>query len=229
MVKDVYAVWELPIVFLLPGIYALIVPAIRLTLTQWRVRRAPVYKRVYTVAAIGIAYGCARLVYMGALPANVDPRAYLWSHTSMWLAAAGGRRGHPVADQPGADPGRLQAGEPGGQHRERAVLQGDAAQRRNHRLCAALLVAVGMTISAVTLIIALPLTTLLQRSFRHAQLLNEARADAKTGLLNAATWEREAGAEVARAVRTSVAAGRGAARPGPVQTGQRHPRPPSRR
>ena len=53
-----------------------------------------------------------------------------------------------------------------------------------------------------TLIVALPLATLLQRSFRHAQLLNEARADAKTGLLNAATWEREAAAEVTRAVRT---------------------------
>src|ERR1700752_1228860 len=38
VVKDVYAVWELPIVFLLPGLYALIVPAIRLTLTQWRGR-----------------------------------------------------------------------------------------------------------------------------------------------------------------------------------------------
>jgi len=45
---------------------------------------------------------------------------------------------------------------------------------------------------------------LLQRSFRHTQLLNEARADAKTGLLNAATWEREATAEVARALRTGA-------------------------
>ena len=80
----------------------------------------------------------------------------------------------------------------------RETLHNDATE-----LCAALLVAVGMTISDLTLIVALPLTTLLQRSFRHAQLLNEARADAKTGLLNAATWEREAAAEVARAIRTS--------------------------
>ena len=43
---------------------------------------------------------------------------------------------------------------------------------------------------------------LLQRSFRHAQLVNASRIDSKTGLLNAATWEREAAAEVARAVRT---------------------------
>ncbi len=54
---------------------------------------------------------------------------------------------------------------------------------------------------------ALPVVTLLQRSLRHAQLLNDSRADSKTGLLNAATWEREATAEVTRAVRTRSAAG----------------------
>jgi diguanylate cyclase (GGDEF)-like protein len=43
---------------------------------------------------------------------------------------------------------------------------------------------------------------LLQRSFRHAQLVNASRIDSKTGLLNAGTWEREAASEVARAVRT---------------------------
>ena len=46
------------------------------------------------------------------------------------------------------------------------------------------------------------MVTLLQRSLRHVQLVNDSRADSKTGLLNAATWEREATAEVARAVRT---------------------------
>ena len=131
VVKDVYAVWELPIVFLLPGLYALIVPAVRLTLTQWRVRRAPVYRRVYTAAAIGIAYGCARLVFMAVLPVGCEPRAYLWSHTADVAGRRGRRRAHPVGDQPGADPGRLQAGEPGGQDQGRAARQGDAAQRRD--------------------------------------------------------------------------------------------------
>jgi diguanylate cyclase (GGDEF)-like protein len=202
VVKDVYAVWELPVVFLLPGIYALIVPAIRLTLTQWRVRRAPVYRRVYTVAAIGIAYGCARLVYVGVLPASVDPRAYLWSHTSMWLVAAGAGAVTQWVINQGLILAAFKLDNPVASIKDglfsREMLHNDATE-----LCAALLVAVGMTISDLTLIIALPLATLLQRSFRHAQLLNEARADAKTGLLNAATWEREAGAEIARAVRTS--------------------------
>jgi diguanylate cyclase (GGDEF)-like protein len=202
VVKDVYAVWELPVVFLLPGIYALIVPAIRLTLTQLRVRRAPVYKRVYTVAAIGIAYGCARLVYVGALPADVNPRAYLWSHTSMWLVAAGAGAVIQWAINQGLILAAFKLENPVASIRDelfsKEMLHNDATE-----LCAALLVAVGMTISNLTLIIALPLATLLQRSFRHAQLLNEARFDAKTGLLNAATWEREAVAEIARAVRTS--------------------------
>jgi diguanylate cyclase (GGDEF)-like protein len=202
VVKDVYAVWELPVVFLLPGLYALIVPAIRLTLTQWRVRRAPAYKRVYTVAAIGIAYGCARMVYMGVLPAHVDPRAYLWSHTSMWLVAAGCGALAQWAVNQGLIAAVFRLENPAASIKHelfaKEMLHNDATE-----LCAALLVAVGMTISDLTLIIALPLATLLQRSFRHAQLLNEARADSKTGLLNAATWEREAGAEIARAVRTS--------------------------
>ena len=228
VVKDVYAVWELPIVFLLPGMYALIVPAIRLTLTQWRVRRAPAYKRVYTVAAIGIAYGCARLVYMGALPANVDPRAYLWSHTSMWLVAAGLGAVTQWADQPGADPGRLQAGEPGGQHQERAVLQGDAAQRRDRAV---------------------------RRPARrgghddqrrHADHRASAHHAAAALLPARAAAERGAGRREDGAAQRGdlgargggggrprrphvVAAGRGAARPGPVQADQRHPRPPSRR
>ena len=203
VVKDVYAVWELPVVFLLPCPYALIVPAIRLALTQWRVRRAPVYKRVYTVAAIGIAYGCARHVYVGVLPAHVDPRAYLWSNTAMWLVAAAlGAVTQWVVNQ-GLILAAFRLENPAASLRDelfsREMLHNDATE-----LCAALLVAVGMTISDITLIIALPLATLLQRSFRHAQLLNEARADAKTGLLNAATWEREASAEVIRAVRTST-------------------------
>jgi diguanylate cyclase (GGDEF)-like protein len=201
VVKDVYAVWELPMVFLLPGIYALVVPAIRLTLTQLRVHRAPVYKRVYTAAAIGIGYGCARLVYVGVLPAGCQPRSYLWSHTSMWLVAAGlGAVAQWMVNQalvlPAVkleNPSMKITDELFGKER----LHNDATE-----LCAALLVAIGMTISCLILIVALPLATLLQRSFRHAQLLSEARADAKTGLLNAATWEREAGLEVARAVRT---------------------------
>jgi predicted signal transduction protein with EAL and GGDEF domain len=41
-----------------------------------------------------------------------------------------------------------------------------------------------------------------QRSLRHARLVQDSRVDAKTGLLNAATWGRQATTELTRAVRT---------------------------
>jgi diguanylate cyclase (GGDEF)-like protein len=201
VVKDVYAVWELPVVILLPVLYALIMPAIRLALTQWRVKQAPLYRRVFTAAAIGLAYGSASLVYHGILPADGHPRGYLWRHPAIWLVAAGACALTQWAVNQGLVLSAIRLADPSTKIKAtwlgREELHNDATE-----LCAAVLVALGMTVSYLTLIIALPLATLLQRSFRHTQLLNEARADAKTGLLNAATWEREAAAEVARAVRT---------------------------
>jgi diguanylate cyclase (GGDEF)-like protein len=44
----------------------------------------------------------------------------------------------------------------------------------------------------------------LQRSFRHAQLLSQARVDAKTGLLNAGAWRTEAAVQLAHAQRTGA-------------------------
>ncbi|MGH3192695.1 MAG: GGDEF domain-containing protein, partial [Streptosporangiaceae bacterium] len=69
-------------------------------------------------------------------------------------------------------------------------------------LCIGVLVTYGVAGNPLLVLAALPVVTLLQRSLRHAQLVTDSRADSKTGLLNAATWDREATAEVARAVRT---------------------------
>ena len=79
----------------------------------------------------------------------------------------------------------------------REPLYNDVAE-----ICIGVLVTYGVAGNLLLALAALPVVTLLQRSLRHAQLLNDSRADSKTGLLNAATWEREATAEVTRAVRT---------------------------
>jgi diguanylate cyclase (GGDEF)-like protein len=201
VIKDVYAVWELPMVILLPLLYALVIPAIRLALTQWRVRQAPLYRRVFTASAIGIAYGSASLVYHGILPVGCHPRAYLWGHADLWLLAAATAGLAQWFVNQGLVLTAVKAADPSTRIKD-AVFGRESLHNDVTELCAALLVALGMTVSNFVLIIALPLVTLLQRSFRHTALLNEARADAKTGLLNAATWEREAASEVARAVRT---------------------------
>ncbi len=68
-------------------------------------------------------------------------------------------------------------------------------------LCLGVLVAFAATRSTFVLLYALPLLILLQRSLRHAQLVSASRTDAKPGLLNAATWQREAARELTRAAR----------------------------
>ena len=72
-------------------------------------------------------------------------------------------------------------------------------------LCVAVIVTFCVASSMIALLFAFPFITLLQRSLRHARLVQDSRVDAKTGLLNAATWERQATTELARAVRTKTA------------------------
>jgi diguanylate cyclase (GGDEF)-like protein len=82
----------------------------------------------------------------------------------------------------------------------REPLYNDMAEQ-----CIGALVTYGVASNIFLVPIALPVVALLQRSLRHAQLLNDSRTDAKTGLLNARAWESEAEAEVARAVRARMA------------------------
>ncbi|HMG62222.1 MAG TPA: hypothetical protein VK599_04665, partial [Streptosporangiaceae bacterium] len=52
LIKETHAVWELPIALLLPPLYGLIAPIVRLALTQWRVRQALAYRRIFTASAL---------------------------------------------------------------------------------------------------------------------------------------------------------------------------------
>ena len=70
-IKDVYAVWELPIAILLPPVYALLAPLLRIAFcTQWRVRRIPLHRRVFSAAAVGLSYGVASVGFPRGGPAR---------------------------------------------------------------------------------------------------------------------------------------------------------------
>ena len=66
------------------------------------------------------------------------------------------------------------------------------------------LITVVVAVNPVLAIFAVPTVLLARRFIMHAQLLAQSRIDTKTGLLNASTWEREAEAEIARAVRMRI-------------------------
>ena len=199
--KDVYAVWELPIAILLPPVFVLLAPLIRIGLTQWRIRRVPVHRRVFTASAIGLSYGLAALTFHVIARLLAGHGTHRQAYVAGWLlAVAAAGIVQWSANQVLVLPA-IKSADPGARVRDmlldRERIQNDVAE-----LCVAVLVTLGISISLLTILFALPFVTLLQRSVRHAQLVNATRIDSKTGLLNAGTWEREAASEVARAVRT---------------------------
>ena len=186
---------------LLPPLYALIVPIVRIALVQWRIRRAPVYRRVFTGAAISLSYGAASVTFHGLSGLIPQDSGGILSRGTVWtllvvlsvLVKEVVNKTVVMTAVRGADPATSIRIEVFG----REPLYNDAAE-----ICIGVLVTYGVAGNPLLALAALPVVTLLQRSLRHVQLVNDSRADSKTGLLNAATWEREATAEVGRAVRT---------------------------
>jgi diguanylate cyclase (GGDEF)-like protein len=201
VIKDVHGVWELPAAILLPALYVLVLPFIRVALVQWRVRRAPVYRRVFTAAALSLSYGAASVTFhslSGLIPQDAGgalSRGTVWTLVIAVSVLVKETLNKAVVLT------AVKATDPGATYRNevfsREPLYNDGAE-----ICTGVLVTYGVAGNPWLALAALPVVTLLQRSLRHVQLVNDSRADSKTGLLNAATWEREATVEVARAVRT---------------------------
>lgn len=198
---DVYGVWELPIAILLPPFYALAVPALRYVLNQWRVRRKPLHRRVFSSAATGLAYGSASLVFHVATGTGFAVSVSPGARPAMWVLAVAAAAVVRWIVNVGLLMPAVKGSDPLVSLRK-ALLSSETVHNDITEVCVAVLVTSGLALSTLTIVFALPFVTLLQRSFRHAQLVNASRVDSKTGLLNAGTWEREAASEVARAIRT---------------------------
>jgi diguanylate cyclase (GGDEF)-like protein len=200
-IRDVQGVWELPAAILLPPLYALLIPLARLTLVQFRIRRAPVYRRVFSGAAVSLSYGAASVTFHGLSGLVSHHTGGAANHSAAWtvlvLVSAAVQwvlnKAIVMTAIKGSDPAASVRTE----ILSREPLYNDVAE-----VSIGVLVTYGMAGNPLIALAALPVVTLLQRSLRHVQLLTESRNDSKTGLLNAATWEREAAGEVVRAVRT---------------------------
>ena len=200
-VKDVHAIWEFPAVILLPPVYAMLMPLVRLALIQWRIKQAPVYRRVFSGAAVSLGYGAASLTFMGGAHLVLGTGRLPGHRVSTWILVVAVCAIVQWAVNQALIVTAVKATAPGTQLKQ--VLFGDGLLHNDvAELCVSVLATLAIAMSLLSVFIALPLVTMLQRSFRHAQLLKDARTDSKTGLLNAATWERQSVAEVARAVRT---------------------------
>jgi diguanylate cyclase (GGDEF)-like protein len=201
LVRDIFAVWELPIAILLPTVFGLLTPTLRFAWVQWRVRRIPIHRRIFSMAAVGLSYGSASWTFHLA---NRDVLSHLGSdqqHAAGWVLAVAVCSALQWAVNHSLVLPAIKSSNPTETLRKLAFdpagLQADALE-----LCVAVLVTLCMWVTPLAAVFAFPFVTLLQRSQRHSQLVSAARIDSKTNLLNAGTWEREANAEVVRAVRT---------------------------
>jgi diguanylate cyclase (GGDEF)-like protein len=207
--RDLLSAWWLPVALLLPPTYALAAPAVLGLLFYVRVRRGPVYRRVFSSAALGLAGAAASIMFRSLSPVPQEGQA------GGWLTYPGS---HGWFDRPHqaalavacavafgvlsaclvAVAARLT--EPDGRlkdmlwDRERMLL--DLTET-----CVGILVTIACALSSLLLCVALPPVVMLQRSLMHQQLKAAARTDAKTGLLNATAWQREAEAAIATALR----------------------------
>ncbi|MEU0570606.1 GGDEF domain-containing protein [Nonomuraea sp. NPDC005983] len=195
--RDLLSAWWLPVALLLPPVYALFAPIVLQFLLQLRVRATVLYRRVGSTAAIGLAGCTASVIFHELVP---DPSALSSGRGSPIAAAVAAAMIFALLNTSliaiaahTADP----------DIRWREVLwDRESFLLDVVELCLGVTVAIACGLNLALLVLTLPPVVLLQRSLLHAQLQAAARTDPKTGLLNAAAWQREADTEIVRARRT---------------------------
>jgi len=200
--RDLLSAWTLPIALLLPPVYALFAPALLTAVTQLRVGRSPLHRRVFSAAVIGLeGYGRAAIfqLLVGGSLAQAARRADGRMALALLAAVVIGFGCVQLNGVLVAVAVRLSSPEIGWRQLlgQRADVLLDLLE-----LTVGTVIAAAWITSPAAAVLALPAMIYLHRTLTHNQLRAAARTDAKTGLLNAATWQEEATREISRATRT---------------------------
>ncbi len=201
--RDFLTAWVLPVAILLPPVYAMLTPIPLQVLTQWRVHKGVVYRRVFTAGAISLTYGAASLLFRQFPDSFAGGSIGSGAHAITWVLAVAicelvGGFGHKFLIM-----AAIKLSDPSVKLPELA-LNREALQADFAEFDLSLLITVVVAVTPVLAIAAVPTVLLARRFIMHAGLLAASRIDTKTGLLNASTWEREAEIEIARAVRMHI-------------------------
>jgi diguanylate cyclase (GGDEF)-like protein len=201
--RDLQTVWYLAIAITLPPAYAVLAPIPLAAYRLWRVRRVLVYRRVFSNATISLAYGGASMAFHSIPPSLAGPVPGSGVHVITWtcLAAACGMLAWIINN--GLLLGAISLADPAARVRDlfgnREAIVSDLIE-----LTLAVSLALVVAINPFLMVLALPSIVLYRRHLMQAQLVAQARIDAKTGLLNAGTWRSEAEVELVRAVRSKA-------------------------
>ncbi|RAY11822.1 GGDEF domain-containing protein [Actinomadura craniellae] len=199
--RDLLSAWWLPMALLLPPVYALLAPVPLQVLLQFRVRRTLLHRRVLVAGALGLAGACASYAFHRVVPAPLSDAPDWLVGSFPGIPAAIGCAVLFTVINTAVVAVAVRAANPESGWRE-ALWNRESLLLDVVELCLGILVAITCALSPALLLLTLPPVVLLQRSLMHQQLQAAARTDAKTGLLNAAAWQREADTELSRSHRS---------------------------
>ncbi len=200
VVRDLNSVWLLAIAIALPPAFAFVAPWPLMAYKLLRIPGLVVYRRVFSAATLSLAYGFASVLFH-AIPASVAgtfPKA--GGHALTWTASVAlcGLVGWIINH--GLLVVAIKLSDSGARIRD-LIGSRESVTSDLLELSLAVSLTLVVRINPILMALALPSVVLCKRSIMRAQLVSHARIDAKTGLLNAGTWQREAEAEFFRALR----------------------------
>jgi diguanylate cyclase (GGDEF)-like protein len=200
VVRDLNSVWLLAIAVALPPLFAFLAPIPLACYKLLRLRGLVVYRRVFSAATMSLAYGGASVLFhvipnsvAGAVPRS-GPHALSWTASVAVCGLLGWIINHALLVV------AIKLSDPAARIRD-LVGSRESVTSDLLELSLAVSLTLVVRINPVLMALALPSVVLCKRSIMRAQLVSHARIDAKTGLLNAGTWQREAEAEFFRALR----------------------------
>ena len=199
--RDFTTVWVLPIAMTLPPVYAAVVPIPMFLVMRWFVHRGVLHRAVFTAASMTLPYACASLIFHSIPSSFAGGSVGLGLHAFTWAIAVtaceifAGRVQHFfVAGAVKLTNPQVKVWE---MQWKREALQGLFVA-----LDLGVLITLAVALSPAFVLLALPTVLLVRRFLVHPVLVAQSRMDAKTGLLNVSTWEREAEIELSRSART---------------------------
>jgi diguanylate cyclase (GGDEF)-like protein len=201
MVRDFSTMWVLPAAVLLPPFYAAVMPIPLLAVMRWFVHRGVPHRAVFTAASIGLAYagGSELFRLFPASFAGVAVGSGL--HAVTWIVAVtitelvANRAQHFLVA------GAVKLTDPTARMRD-LDFNWQAFEVDFLKTDLAVLITLAVAVTPALVIVALPTVFLVRRFLEYPVLVAQSRVDAKTGLLNVSTWEREAESELSRSMRT---------------------------
>jgi diguanylate cyclase (GGDEF)-like protein len=200
VVRDLQSVWLLAIAIALPPPFAFVVPFPLMAYKLVRVPGLVLYRRVFSNATLSLAYGGASVLFhtipgsvAGTFPGS-GRHALTWTASVAACGLLGWFINHALLVI------AIKLSDPAARVRD---LVGSRESITSDLLELSLAVSLTLVvrINPILMALALPSVVLCKRSIMRSQLVSHARIDAKTGLLNAGTWQREAEAEFFRALR----------------------------